>query len=332
MPTDPLRVLETTRPVVAAARYVTIDDRAIDAIALEISRTSESPAGWTDDLHFHDGTWRTAGWALALDALNFCFWSARPDPNDRWRVERDGVAYDGYWALVAALRRGVDDGVALWDPAALANLSDRDVARLLRPSRPGSPEIPLPAARAAHLRELGRGLLAAYPEGEAAVRLIAEANGSAPALAELVARRFPSFHDVATLDGREVRFFKRAQILVADLHGAFGGEGLGRFDDLDALTAFADYKAPQVLRGLGALRYRADLAATIAAQRLIPAGSRAEIEIRAATVWACERIRLAAAARGRRLAAFEIDWALWSAGQSLGPDVPTYHRTETIFY
>ena len=331
-PNDPLGVLETTRQVVASARLVALDATAIEAIAAAMARSSETAPGWSDDLHFRDGAWRTAGWVLALDALNFCFWSARPDPNDRWRVERAGVAYDGYWALVAALRRGVDDGFEPWNPTALANITDREVAHLLRPSRLGSPEIPLLAERGTNLRELGRGLLAAYPEGEAAARLIAAAGGSAGVLAGIVARRFPSFHDVATLDGREVRFFKRAQILVADLHGAFAGEGLGRFDDLEALTAFADYKVPQVLRGLGALRYHADLAETIAARRLIPAGSRAEIEIRAATVWACEGIRQAVAARGRRMASFEIDWALWRRGQSLGADVAPYHRTETVFY
>ena len=109
---------------------------------------------------------------------------------------------------------------------------------------------PLPA-RAANLRELGRGLLAFSAEPDAAARFIADCGGSAIRLVERVVAAFPSFNDVATLDGRAVRFFKRAQILAADLHGAFAGDGLGRFDDLDRLTVFADYKAPQVLRGLG---------------------------------------------------------------------------------
>jgi hypothetical protein len=331
-PNDPLRVLGTTGPVVESARFVEINAAAVETVAADIARLSGAPAGWSDDLHFRDGTWRTAGWVLALDALNFCFWSAAPDPNERWRVEWAGAAYDGYWALAAALRRGVEEGFEPWEPAVLANLTDREVAHLLRPSRPGSLEIPLPAARAANLRELGRGLLTAFPEGEAVARLIGEAEGSGPRLAEIVARRFPSFNDVAYLDGREVRFFKRAQILVADLHGAFAGVEPGRFEDLDHLTAFADYKVPQVLRGLDVLRYRDDLAERIARKQLIPAGSREEIEIRAATVWACESIRRALAARGRMMAAFEIDWALWQAGQTLGPDVPPYHRTETIFY
>lgn len=332
IPNDPLRVLATTLPVVESARFADIDQDAIARIAAEIGQFETAPPGWSDDLHFRDGAWRTAGWVMALDALNFCFWGTSADPHERWRVEWDGTPHDGYWALVAALRRGIDEGVELWNPKTLANLTDAETARLLRPSDPASPSIPLLAARAANLRELGRGLLAFSPEPDAAARLIASAGGSAARLVELVARRFSSFNDVAILDGREVRFFKRAQILAADLHGAFSGAGPGRFDDLASLTAFADYKVPQVLRGLGALRYEAGLAAAIARRELIPAGSRAEIEIRAATVWACESIRRALAVQGRALAAFEIDWALWTAGQRLAGDVPPYHRTETIFY
>src|SRR6478609_5862730 len=149
-PIDPLRVLATTEPVVATARFVEINAAAIESVAAAIARLGEAPAGWSDDLHFRDGTWRTAGWVLALDALNFCFWSAVPDPNDRWRVEWRGAAYDGYWALAAALRRAVDEGFQPWEPGALANLTDREVAHLLRPGEPGSPEIPLLAARAAN--------------------------------------------------------------------------------------------------------------------------------------------------------------------------------------
>jgi hypothetical protein len=188
------------------------------------------------------------------------------------------------------------------------------------------------AERGANLRQLGRGLLAVSDEPDAAARFIAACDGSAVRLVERVAAAFPSFNDVARLDGRDVKFFKRAQILAADLHGAFAGEGLGRFDDLGRLTAFADYKVPQVLRGLGVLRYDDRLAAIVDRRALIPAGSREEIEIRAATVWACELIRASLAAWGRSMAAYEIDWALWQAGQSLAPEIPPYHRTLTIFY
>jgi hypothetical protein len=37
----------------------------------------------------------------------------------------------------------------------------------------------------------------------------------------------------------QVFFYKRAQIFVGDLYGAFGGQGLGQFHDIDQITMFA---------------------------------------------------------------------------------------------
>ena len=334
---DPLGVLGTTRPVVERAAHVRIVGERVEAVAEQLADEHGEPPAWDAALHFRDGTWRTAAWVLVLDALNFCFWGDGPDPAIRWRVRFRGAAHDGYWALAAALTRAVEEGRPLWDAAYLAEITAAELAVILRPDEeaPGTPPVPLFAERLANLRELGRGLLALgeHSAGEPpAETLVRGAGGSAVRLVERVVTDFPSFDDVATYAGREVRFYKRAQILVADLAGAFGGEGLGAFQDLTALTAFADYKVPQVLRRLGVLAYAAPLAARVDRLAPLPAGSPEEVEIRAATVWACELLRRALAARGRPLRAFEVDWALWTAGQSLPPDVRPYHRTRTIFY
>lgn len=332
LPPDPLGVLTTTRPVVAAARHVRIDPARVEAVATEIAANRAEPPAWDDDHHFRDGTWHTAGWVMALDALNFCFWSVDPDPRQRWRVEYRGKLHDGYWALVAALRRAVDEGHPVWDPSYLVGLSPRDVAHILRPHDLAFPEIPLFPARVVNLHELGRNLMTAYPDANPVEAFVRDANRSAARLVQRVVSTFPSFNDVATYAGQEVRFYKRAQILAADLHGAFGGQHLGAFDDLEVLTAFADYKVPQVLRRFGVIVYDDALAAKVDNRVLIPTGSPQEVEIRAATVWGCELIRRELAARGQPLRAFEIDWALWLAGQSLPPDTRPYHRTYTVFY
>lgn len=332
LPPDPLGVLTSTRPVVETARHVRIDSSRVEAVAGEIATTHAEPPSWNDDLHFRDGTWHTAGWVLALDALNFCFWSPKNDSRQRWRVEYRGELYDGYWALAAALRRAVDEGRPLWDPSYLAGLSPRDVAHILRPHDLAYPEIPLLPARVVNLHELGRELMTTYPDDNPVEAFIRDAGRSAARLVERVAATFPSFNDVTTYEGREVRFYKRAQILAADLHGAFGGQGLGAFDDLDVLTAFADYKVPQVLRRLGVLVYDETLAAKVDSLTLLPTGSPEEVEIRAATIWGCEFIRQALTVRGKPLRAFEVDWALWLAGQDLPPDARPYHRTYTVFY
>ena len=63
------------------------------------------------------------------------------------------------------------------------------------------------------------------------------------------------FQDHTIYDGVQVFFYKRAQILVGDIWGAFKGQGLGKFEDIDKITMFADYRVPQILLELDILVY-----------------------------------------------------------------------------
>lgn len=333
---DPLGILAASRNVLAGAHHVSIDTDAIDRFVPTVPDTNP-PSEWDDDLHWRGDDDRTAAWVFVLDTLNFCFWADRPDPAPRWRTRWRGTTYGGYWALVAELRRAMDDGVPLTNPAFLAAIPERTVAEILSPNgAPDSTPIPLLPERVANLRQLGRGWQAWASihgdDGHPARSMIAAADGSAAALVGIVAKALPSFMDVTEFAGQRLPFFKRAQILVADLAGRFGGRGPGAFHDLDGLTAFADYKVPQVLRQLGILRYAAALSDTIARYEPLPAGSRMEVEIRAATVWGCELIRQQLAEEGLARTAMAIDWLLWDAGQRLPNDAAPYHRTRTIFY
>ncbi|MGI8643919.1 MAG: queuosine 5'-phosphate N-glycosylase/hydrolase [Thermomicrobiales bacterium] len=336
---DPLGVLATTRPVVAGARHVRIDAARVGETADDLAKNWNGPPAWEATLHYQDPgePWKTAMWTLLLDALNFCFWPDGVASDRRWGVRYHGKRYDGYWGLAAALSRAVEEGAPLFDPAALAGISEAEVAHILRPDeeRAGTPDIPLLDKRVAHIREVGAGLLRwqeRQPGQPPVVTLIESAEGSGPALARQVIADFPSFNDVTTYHGKPVHLLKRAQILIADLAGTFEGQGLGEFLNLDELTVFADYKVPQVLRRFGILVYGDELAEWIARYEVIPAGSAAEVEIRAGTVWACELLRRAMASREITLHAFELDWTLWVAGQFLPGDAEPYHRTRTVFY
>lgn len=324
VPRQDLGVLEDARYVAARARHVAVDEAALVRAAAEI-RTRELPVpAWNAELHFTDGTWRTANWLLVLDALNFSFWTQRPE--DRWGLEYRGESLRGYWALAAALKRAVEEGHPVHDAAWMAGCTAEELAHVLR----GRKTIPLFEARLRHLHEVGRGLLDRW-EGDF-TRLIAACGGSAVTLAAQLPLEFPNFEDVATYEGRKVRLYKRAQILPADLWGAFAGQGPGAFHDVDRLTAFADYKVPQVLEALGVLRYDADLVAKLEAGTELAPGSAEEVEIRAMTIYGTERLREALAAAGRPLSAIQVDWILWELG--LRPDTrfKPYHLTRTTAY
>lgn len=337
---DPLHVLRSTAAVMASANNVTIDMSMVETLADQIVDRKASPE-WDASLHFRatgsDADERTATWLLILDALNFCFWGQGSDPSIRWRVEWQGELTDGYMALAASLRRGVQERQELLSAPWLAEVDRVDVAHLLRPAE-GHPAIPLIEERVRNLRELGTGLLQVGGDQPAST-LIQSAGGSVIALVRDIVRRFPSFNDVATwphastgLPGNEVRLYKRAQILAGDLAGGLAGSPLGTFHDLDHLTAFADYKVPQVMRAIGILRYSDDLASMIASREHLAAGSRSEIEIRGATIWGCEFLRQALVRRDRIVAPHELDWLLWEQGQSLPKGTAPYHLTSTVFY
>lgn len=279
---DPLGILETAQRVASGSREVRIGHRAPAGFARDLARGSLSRPAWDPRYHFYDGSLQTVFYFLVLDSLNFCFWPA-PE-TDRWEIDYEGERLSGYYGLAAALTRAVADGIPILNAEYLAGLNAADLTKILG----GRGRLQLPAERLAILRETGRVLLEAF--GGDPGRLLEASSGSAPALVRLVAGAFPSFHDVAVYDGRPVHFYKRAQILAADLHGAFGGRDWGAFRDLHLLTAFADYKLPQVLRHLGIIHYSESLARKIDRLEFLEPGSPEEVEIRANTIWAVELI------------------------------------------
>jgi hypothetical protein len=302
------------------ARHVALVPAGLEAVAVRLAADDIPPApDWRTSPHWwrDDDPEATSRFVLLLDALNFSFWGA-----PRWRVAFDGALLDGYWALAACLRLGIERGIPLTDPTYLAD--EACAADVL--GGVDDVAIPLLAERQVALREVGRGLLEAC--AGAFTDCLRAADWSAPAIVQRVAAGFPSFRDVASYDQRPVPFYKRAQILVSDLHGALNGQ---RVRDLASLTMFADYKVPQVLRELGVLAYSDELESTLRSRELIAYGDPREVEIRAASVQAVERLAALLARRGPALPAYEIDWRLWTLGQGLAMTLP-YHRTRSVFY
>jgi hypothetical protein len=319
-----LGVLKACAHVMQEADLVTIDGDRLDVLARDILRKGSTPTPWNFDLHFFDGTERTLYYVFVLDALNFCFWSDPGKP--RWSVTFCGRVYNGYWALAVSLKKAFMEGIPLWMPERLRDLTGEELACVLR----GSVEIPLFSERLENVRELGEILLAKFNGNLSA--LVEQAGGDALSLVRSIAEHFTSFDDKAHYKDRRVPFYKRAQITVSDLAATFSHRGWGRFDNLAGLTAFADYKIPQVLRSRGVLVYGAELARIVDDRKFLAAGSPAEVEIRAATVWGVEMLCRHLADQGCSVTAAELDGLLWQIGQETGPGDLPYHLTRTIYY
>lgn len=313
------RVLKSIAPVIANARFVAFDLDAARRFADDLKTGDLNVPGWDLRFHFHDGKERTVQYLFLLDSLNFCFWG---DP--RWGIEFKGAEIRGYNALAAALRLAVEEGQPVLDAEWMVQASREDVANLLE----GNVEAPLLDSRVEIIREIGDGLLRLY--GGQAANMVSVAGRSAWKLVDLLLADFPNFRDVAYYGPRQVLILKRAQIFCADLYGAFGGQKWGEFRDIGDLTAFADYRLPQLLRKHGVLFYSPDLADQIDQMELIPAGSDEEIEIRAMTIYAVEVLRALLKKNGVLRTSIELDWILWGRTRSL--ESPPHHRTITTCY
>ncbi|WP_249009776.1 queuosine salvage family protein [Conexibacter sp. DBS9H8] len=240
---------------------------------------------------------------LTLDAINF---------GSGWfPTLRKLPGATGYGTVAGGLARRWDER-GPWSVEALASLRVAEVAATFGQD----PGHELMALFCASLNDLG-----AHLDGDWAgdpLALLEHCAGSAVTLVELLAPWW-SFADVSTYAGRPVPFLKRAQIAAADLHRA----GVVHWDDLAALTMFADNLVPHVLRLDGILTFTPELVARIDAETLIAHDSTEEIEIRAAALCAVEL--MVAALGGSEhspVTAAEIDQLLWQRGQS-----PLYKRS-----
>jgi hypothetical protein len=322
---SPLPVLSSCRSVVDRSRFVQVDSRAVSRIlhrepqfAPPPLRTGPAP------YHYFDGTAATAEWLFVLDTVNHCFWPEAEFP--RWEVSYGNEVLSGYWALAASLKRAMEQGVTIHQAPTLNSLDAQTLARIFR----GRGIIPLFQERLENLREAGRILIERF-QGSF-LHLIEEARGSALDLVLLLVKEFPSFNDIALYEGKTIHFYKRAQLLALDLWSTFRGTSWGNFVDIYELTAFADYKLPQVLRHLGIIFYTPELAAHVDSLIPLAAGSAEEVEIRAATVWSVEWLRRALVGRGLETTSAQLDSWLWNLGQQQPYREKPYHRTRTIFY
>ena len=280
-------VRASCRAMVARSRYVRLDRDALAQIE------GGTPPALSPEVHLVEADPAdVAAYVLALDAINF---------GSAWFAEVEGLDYE---AVAGGLRaRFLADGP--WSPAQLRAVTAAEVAATITPLAAGH-ALTVLFVRA--LRELGRAL-----GDRSALQVV---RGREPHGQRLVAW-------LGALPGwRDPGFRKRAQIAVNDLALA----GVATWSDRAALTAFADNALPAVLRREGVLRVDDAVAARIDAGLELPRG-RAERELRAASVVACEEL-----ARRLGVPDHEVDVLLWHRAVEAPPDGVRLHRTRTVWY
>jgi hypothetical protein len=308
--------------VATNARYVRIDEGRIEAYAmtLPLDRAVAPTVDWTR--HYRGAEEAgTAAYFVALDAINF--------GSGYFPYLKKRAGMSGYFTVAVSLKEEFERG-GVMSAERLAEVTAAECARIFGQEAGNAAAMELMGLFATALNALGQLLLIKY-QGRVE-RMIEAAGGSAERLVALLAQ-MPFFWDVTEYAGMPVACYKRAQLTAADLSIALEGRGLGRFEDLDRLTIFADNLVPHVLRVDGVLKYDEELAGRIDREELIEAGSAEEVEIRACAVHAVELMKGALARSGRRVTAMGLDYVLWNRGQEkFYKSVKPRHRARSVYY
>jgi hypothetical protein len=262
----------------------------------------------------------TAAFFLILDSINF--------GSGYFPHMNKSPGRSGYFTVAGCLNDHFRQSGPL-SPLKLAQLTTSDCIRIFRQDPQNRLIAELMRLFARALNDLGSYVQMEF--GGSFSGLIEAAGASAERLIQLLIR-MPYFCDIQLYDTVKVPFYKRAQLAAADLALAFEGQGLGRFEDLQNLTIFADNLVPHVLRVDNILVYPQALTSHIDAGNLIPAGSAEEIEIRACALHAAEQLKEALNASGLVITSMELDFLLWNRGQQPAYKSIPRHRTRTVFY
>ncbi|XP_076924313.1 uncharacterized protein LOC143586721, partial [Bidens hawaiensis] len=237
-------------------------------------------------------------------------------------INHKDLNYDN---LASGLKQALENDKTVFDADRLQKYTGPELRELLKWPRP----LPLEDERVRLLHEVGFELERSF--GGKASNIVESCDKSAVKLVSMIARHFPGFRDHTVYKGHQVFLYKRAQIFAADVWGAFKGEGYGEFSDVGSITIFADYIAPAVLQQLGVFRYSSDLDNIIKGNKEIGSGTEEEVELRACSIYAVEKMRdLIQKRTGKQVLSVELDLWLWAYGVS-NPSLQ-HHRTLSIYY
>ena len=259
---------------------------------------------------------------FVIDTLNYCFW-----PNEGFE----------YFSLAKNLYETLKMNENFFEVENLVNIKPEQLKENIFKG-----DFNLINERARMIREVFTIIKNCY--NGSCINFVKECDKDATKLVKKIIDEFCCFRDHAIYNGEQIFFYKRAQILVSDIHLAYldikeakkdnKENDIINFTDetISQLTMFADYRVPQILKAEGILKYDEHLTELINNKKEIPHGSKEEVEIRAATIQAVEQIKNLLKEKGKNVMSIQVDVYLWEEGEKIKDKIEPHHRTLSIFY
>jgi Potential Queuosine, Q, salvage protein family len=202
----------------------------------------------------------------------------------KFQAEYGGRNWSDSDALFACMKRAIDKGTPILDGAFLAKVTRAEMEVLFA----GNIELPMLDEKTQILHQVGAVLARQYGGRfhnfvkSCSPRLYDNGNG----LVDRLVSEFPRFRDISLYESQTIKFYKLPQLSIWFLYTSLRKTGKFHLDDLETMSAFADYIVPVALRLLGITSYSPELESAINSYQMIPHDSSREVEIRAHCIYA----------------------------------------------
>jgi hypothetical protein len=276
-------VLDSLHPVIEHSRDVRTRFEKIQEVASWMAYEELPEPDYALPLGAGDGKRdETIDFILTADTIDTAFTDF--SNHEKFQVDYAGRHWSDSDALFACMKRALDNGIPILDGKFLAQVTKPELEKIFA----GNIQMPMLDEKMDVLHQVGSVLAGKYDGrfhnfvSSCSSRLYDNGKG----MVDRMVTEFARFDDVSEYDGHTIKLYKLPQLGLWLVYSSLRKSGQFRIEDLEKMTAFADYIVPVALRLMGITSYSPELERAINTHQMIPRDSRQEIEIRAHCVYA----------------------------------------------
>lgn len=265
---------------------------------------------------------------MLINTLNFAFTDF--ESQIKYTLNAGDNIYSDTDAMVYQIDQAVENGIDFYDGYFLRDITEKTFKSIFT----ANIDMPMATEKTNVLNKVGEILVEEF-KGDwlnfiksGPKKLYQNGEG----LIERLIFQFERFRDTSTYLGEEIYFLKLAQLAFWGIHRELANHGDFYIEDMENMTAFADYIVPVALEKMNIVTYSDKLKSKIEEGVLIEPDSIEEIEIRAVTLFVTaqmtEEINKIKAEK-EKIIIPQLDFKLWS---DFHAEKSAHHLTKTIMY
>lgn len=273
------KVLSSLNPVIENLQTINLNLDQIINVADWIAYEDFPPPEQNISKNNPDEFIRTT---MLINTLNFAFTDF--ESSTKYEIIREGKVLSDSEAMFVQIQEAISSGVQLYNGNVLSDLDDKQLKNIFK----GNIEMPMMSERLDILLNVGAKLSDDY-EGDwmnfinAGPKKLYD-NGEG--LIERLTSEFPRFDDTSQYAEKyNVHFYKLAQLAFWGIHAELAGTGDFYIEDMQSMSAFADYIVPVALEVMKIVEYSEELRNKITNGEIIARDSLEEIEIRSTSLY-----------------------------------------------